>query len=89
MFQKNLHTLFYTLIPADIKSVKIVNGKVEYRDVDGTIKYGKYKVIDGVYCYWYDYREDGLWIPIEMTDFTEYGEEYIDSEYNNQHIIWS
>ena len=57
--------------------------------MDGTIKYGKYKVIDGVYCYWYDYREDGLWIPIEMTDLTEYGEEYIDSEYNNQHIIWS
>lgn len=72
-----------------ISKVKVVNGKVEYRDVDGTIKYGKYKVIDGVYCYWYSYREDGMWIPIEMTDLTEYGEEYLDSEYDNQHIVWS
>lgn len=76
-------------IPASIKSVKVVNGKVEYRDIDGTIKYAKYKVIDGVYCYWYSYRGDGLWIPIEMTDLTEYGIDYIDSEYDNQHIVWS
>ena len=72
-----------------ISKVKVVNGKVEYRDIDGTIKYAKYKVIDGVYCYWYSYRGDGLWIPIEMTDLTEYGLDYIDSEYDNQHIVWS
>lgn len=72
-----------------ISKVKVVNGKVEYRDVDGTIKYGKYKVIDGVYCYWYSYREDGMWIPIEMTDLTEYGQDYLDRVYSNQHIIWS
>lgn len=72
-----------------ISKVKVVNGKVEYRDVDGTIKYGKYKVIDGVYCYWYDYKEDGMWIPIEMTDLTEYGQDYLDRVYSNQHIIWS
>ena len=72
-----------------ISKVKVVNGKVEYRDIDGAIKYAKYKVIDGVYCYWYSYRGDGLWIPIEMTDLTEYGLDYIDSEYDNQHIVWS
>ena len=72
-----------------ITKVKVVNGKVEYRDIDGTIKYAKYKVIDGVYCYWYSYRGDGLWIPIEMTDLTEYGLDYIDEEYDNQHIAWS
>ena len=72
-----------------ISKVKVVNGKVEYRDIDGTIKYAKYKVIDGVYCYWYSYRGDGLWIPIEMTDLTEYGIDYIDEEYDNQHIVWS
>ena len=76
-------------IPASIKSVKIVNGKVEYRDIDGTIKYAKYKLFYGAYCYWYSYRGDGLWIPIEMTDLTEYGIDYIDSEYDNQHIAWS
>lgn len=72
-----------------ISKVKVVNGKVEYRDIDGTIKYAKYKVIDGVYCYWYSYRGDGVWIPIEMTDLTEYGLDYIDEEYDNQHIVWS
>lgn len=72
-----------------ISKVKVVNGKVEYRDIDGTIKYAKYKVIDGVYCYWYSYRGDGLWIPIDMTDLTEYGIDYIDHAYGNQHIVWS
>lgn len=80
-------------IPKDIKKVKIINGKVEYRDVDGTIKYAKYRAekCGGYiyYDYWYSYREDGLWIPIEMTDLTEYGEDYLDSEYGNQHIVWS
>lgn len=71
-----------------ISKVKVVNGKVEYRDVDGTIKYGKYKVIDGVYCYWYDYKEDGMWIPIDMTDLTEYGQDYLDRVYSNQHRVW-
>ena len=72
-------------LPADIKSVKIVNGKVEYRDVDGTIKYAKYKTVDGHYCYWYDYKEDGVWVPIEMTDLKECGEQYIDSLYEIAH----
>lgn len=80
-------------IPKDIKKVKIVNGKVEYRDIDGKIKYAKYKAekCGGYiyYDYWYSYRGDGLWIPIEMTDLTEYGIDYIDSEYDNQHIAWS
>lgn len=80
-------------IPISIKSVKIVNGKVEYRDVDGKIKYAKYRSekCNGYvyYDYWYDYRKDGLWIPIEMADLTEYGLDYIDEEYDNQHIIWS
>lgn len=73
------------LIPTDIKKVKIVNGKVEYRDVDGTIKYAKYKTVDGHYCYWYDYKEDGVWVPIEMTDLKECGEQYIDSLYEIAH----
>lgn len=68
-----------------ISKVKVVNGKVEYRDIDGTIKYGKYKVIDGVYCYWCNYREDGMWIPIEMTDLTQYPDWDIDSIYEEQH----
>lgn len=80
-------------IPTNIKSVKIVNGKVEYRDVDGTIKYAKYRAekCNGYvyYDYWYSYREDGMWIPIEMTDLTEYGQDYLDRVYSNQHIIWS
>lgn len=76
-------------LPRDIKNVKVVNGKVEYRDIDGKIKYAKYKTVAGHYCYWYSYRGDGLWIPIEMTDLTEYGLDYIDEEYDNQHIVWS
>lgn len=80
-------------IPTNIKSVKIVNGKVEYRDVDGTIKYAKYRAekCNGYvyYDYWYNYREDGMWIPISMTDLTKYPEWAIDSIYDEQHIVWS
>ena len=76
-------------LPADIKSVKIVNGKVEYRDVDGTIKYAKYRAekCSGYiyYEYWYDYREDGVWIPIEMADLRECGIDYVDSMYEIAH----
>ena len=76
-------------LPADIKSVKIVNGKVEYRDVDGTIKYAKYRAekCSGYiyYEYWYDYREDGVWIPIEMADLRECGIDYVDSMYEDAH----
>lgn len=72
-----------------ISKVKVVNGKVEYRDIDGTIKYAKYKVIDGVYCYWYSYRGDGVWIPIDTADLSECGIDYVDKEYDNQHIVWS
>ena len=80
-------------LPTDIKKVKVVNGKVEYRDVDGTIKYAKYRSIKQsgyvYYEYWYDYREDGMWIDIGMTDLTKYPESSIDRWYDNQHIIWS
>ena len=71
------------LIPASIKSVKVVNGKVEYRD--GTIKYAKYKIVDGHYCYWYSYRGDGVWIPIEMTNLRECGIDYVDEMYEDAH----
>ena len=61
--------------------------------MDGTIKYAKYRAekCNGYvyYDYWYDYKEDGMWIPIEMTDLTEYGQDYLDRVYSNQHIIWS
>lgn len=73
------------LIPASIKSVKVVNGKVEYRDIDGTIKYAKYKIVDGHYCYWYSYRGDGVWIPIEMTNLRECGIDYVDEMYEDAH----
>lgn len=72
-------------LPANIKSVKIVNGKVEYRDIDGTIKYAKYKLFYGAYCYWYSYRGDGVWIPIEMADLRECGIDYVDSMFEEQH----
>lgn len=80
-------------LPTDIKKVKIVNGKVEYRDVDGTIKYAKYRSYKEngriYYEYWYEYREDGMWIDIGMTDLTKYPESSIDRWYDNQHIVWS
>lgn len=76
-------------IPTNIKSVKIVNGKVEYRDVDGTIKYAKYRAekCNGYvyYDYWYDYKEDGMWVPISMTDLTKYPQWAIDNIYEEQH----
>ena len=76
-------------LPKDIKKVKIINGKVEYRDVDGTIKYAKYRAekCNGYvyYDYWYDYKEDGMWIPIEMTDLTECTQWTLDSIYEEQH----
>lgn len=68
-----------------ISKVKVVNGKVEYRDIDGTIKYAKYKVIDGVYCYWYSYRGDGVWIPIDTADLSECGIDYVDNMYEIAH----
>lgn len=68
-----------------ISKVKVVNGKVEYRDIDGTIKYAKYKVIDGVYCYWYSYRGDGVWIPIDTADLSECGIDYVDAMYEDAH----
>lgn len=76
-------------IPTNIKSVKIVNGKVEYRDVDGTIKYAKYRAekCNGYvyYDYWYDYKDDGMWVPISMTDLTKYPQWAIDNIYEEQH----
>lgn len=53
----------------DIKTVKVVDGKVEYRDIDGKIKYGKCKYIWGGYSYWYTMKDGrGFWMPIENTD---------------------
>lgn len=76
-------------IPTSIKSVKIVNGKVEYRDVDGKIKYAKYRSekCNGYvyYDYWYNYREDGMWMPISMTDLTQYPDWAIDNIYEEAH----
>lgn len=76
-------------IPTNIKSVKIVNGKVEYRDVDGKIKYAKYRSekCNGYvyYDYWYSYREDGMWMPISMTDLTQYPDWAIDNIYEEAH----
>lgn len=52
-----------------ITKVKVVDGKVEYRDIDGKIKYGKYKFIYGTYCYWYTMKDGrGFWMPIDNTD---------------------
>lgn len=52
-----------------ITKVKVVNGKVEYRDIDGKIKYAKYKFIYGTYCYWYTMKDGrGFWMPIDNTD---------------------
>lgn len=80
-------------LPTDIKKVKVVNGKVEYRDMDGKIKYAKYRSVKRsgyiYYEYWYNYREDGMWLDISMTDLTKYPEWDLDSEYDNQHIAWS
>lgn len=54
-----------------ITKVKVVNGKVEYRDIDGKIKYGKYKFIYGTYSYWYTMKDGrGFWMPIDNTDLT-------------------
>lgn len=76
-------------LPANIKSVKVVNGKVEYRDIDGTIKYAKYRSekMSGYiyYEYWYSYRGDGVWLPIEMTDLRECGIDYVDNMYEIAH----
>ena len=52
-----------------ITKVKVVDGKVEYRDIDGKIKYGKYKFVYGTYCYWYTMKDGrGFWMPIDNTD---------------------
>lgn len=76
-------------LPTDIKKVKVVNGKVEYRDTDGKIKYAKYRSVKRsgyiYYEYWYNYREDGMWIDIGMTDLTQYPDWDIDSIYEEQH----
>ena len=54
-----------------ITKVKVVNGKVEYRDIDGKIKYAKYKFIYGTYSYWYTMKDGrGFWMPIDNTDLT-------------------
>ncbi|MGO5021330.1 hypothetical protein ACTQ32_01725 [Roseburia faecis] len=76
-------------LPTDIKKVKVVNGKVEYRDMDGKIKYAKYRSVKNsgyvYYEYWYNYREDGMWIDVSMTDLTQYPEWAIDNIYEEAH----
>ena len=79
-------------LPTDIKKVKVVNGKVEYRDMDGTIKYAKYRAYKNsghvYYEYWYDYREDGMWIDVSMCDLSEYDDTALDMMYNMEHCEW-
>ena len=78
-----------------ITKVKVVNGKIEYRDIDGKIKYGKYKFIYGTYSYWYTMKDGrGFWMPIDNTDLTTgywdegdmvdfyYGQQMVDSYYD-------
>ena len=70
-----------------ITKVKVVNGKVEYRDIDGKIKYGKYKYWDDGYYYWYTMKDgDGFWMPIENTDLEYWDESIINGMWNEQNM---
>lgn len=73
----------------DIKTVKVVDGKVEYRDIDGKIKYGKCKYIWGGYSYWYTMKDGrGFWMPIENTDLVAgyWDESDINGMWNEQNM---
>lgn len=73
----------------DIKTVKVVDGKVEYRDIDGKIKYGKCKYIWGGYSYWYTMKDRrGFWMPIENTDLVAgyWDESDINGMWNEQNM---
>lgn len=70
-----------------ITKVKVVNGKVEYRDIDGKIKYAKYKFIYGGYCYWYTMKDGrGFWMPIENTDLEYWDEGDMEDFYHAQQM---
>lgn len=70
-----------------ITKVKVVNGKVEYRDIDGKIKYAKYKYWDDGYYYWYTMKDgDGFWMPIENTDLEYWDESIINGMWNEQNM---
>ncbi len=73
-----------------ITKVKVVNGKVEYRDIDGKIKYGKYKFIYGTYCYWYTMKDGrGFWMSIDNTDLVAgyWDESDIQGAYSAQQMV--
>lgn len=73
-----------------ITKVKVVDGKVEYRDIDGKIKYGKYKFIYGTYCYWYTMKDGrGFWMPIDNTDLVAgyWDESDIQGAYSAQQMV--
>ena len=68
-----------------ITKVKVVNGKVEYRDIDGKIKYAKYKFVDDGYCYWYTMKDGrGFWMPIEYTNLSDWSQEDIEEAWWDQ-----
>lgn len=71
-----------------ITKVKVVNGKVEYRDIDGKIKYAKYKFVDDGYCYWYTMKDGrGFWMPIENTDLEYWDEGDMEDFYHAQQMV--
>lgn len=71
----------------DIKTVKVVDGKVEYRDIDGKIKYGKCKYWDDGYYYWYTMKDGrGFWMPIENTNLEYWDESDINGMWNEQNM---
>lgn len=68
-----------------ITKVKVVNGKVEYRDIDGKIKYGKYKFVYGTYCYWYTMKDGrGFWMPIDHTNLSDWSQDDIEEAWWDQ-----
>lgn len=68
-----------------ITKVKVVNGKVEYRDIDGKIKYAKYKFVYGTYCYWYTMKDGrGFWMPIDHTNLSDWSQDDIEEAWWDQ-----
>lgn len=79
------------VIPIDIKKVKVVDGKVEYRDIDGKIKYAKYRAYKNsgyiYYEYWYTMKDGrGFWMPIENTNLEYWDESDINGMWNEQNM---
>lgn len=70
-----------------ITKVKVVDGKVEYRDIDGKIKYGKYKFVWGGYAYWYTMKDGrGFWMPIEYTNLSDWSEDMLETYWFEQNF---